>query len=790
MYNVNNLFLSSAGYNISKSLRFNDGDNAFLQRTPSSAGNRRTFTFSAWVKRSSALGSDQQWFTAAASGHASDTAISLLSFDGNDKLDFLNYWSSGVQGRLVTNARFRDVSAWYHIVLRVDTTSGTADDRFKIFVNGVEQEYATRSNPSQNLELYFNSDVEHKLGEEAVRDRYNFDGYMAEINFVDGTAHDASSFGEYHPTTGAWVPKSFSGSHGSNGYYLNFSDDSNNTAATLGKDYSGGSNNWTPNNISVSAGLDKDTSEDTPTNNWCTLNPLYTSDVSTYSNGNLDVVCNNASTSGGTIAVKSGKWYAEVVCTAKTATNAMIGVCTVDGFDGDRQLDESQNGGSGTGYVMNGTQISGGASYGATWAVDDVMGIALDLDSTQNTVTFYKNGSSQGAINIDNAYYVFCCSNGQGSSTVDYRWNFGQRAFSYSIPSGHLELNTKNLPTPIIADGREHFNTVLFDGNGSTQSVTGVGFQPDWVWIRMRTDSSRGNAQFDSSRGGSIRLDSTSTMADRTGEGAITFDSDGFSITDSHPTTNDSGDSVVAWNWKGNGGTQVTNTDGTIISTVQVNANAGFSIVLYSGAGETATVGHGLGVPPKTIFVKGRTNTDHWFVYNKNFSNPTTGYMYWNTTVEESTGANPWGGNAADSNVFTVVNDGGVGSSGNDYIAYCFAEVEGYSKFGRYDGNGDNDGPYIHLGFKPAFVMTKRYDGADFWLLADNKRDAAEMNPNDAFLKAQAGVTEGDLNVSGGIDFLSSGFKIRHNDGAVNSTNDDYLYFAFAETPFKYTTAR
>ena len=147
------------------------------------------------------------------------------------------------------------------------------------------------------------------------------------------------------------------------------------------------------------------------------MNPFYTSDVSTYSNGNLDVVCNNASTAGGTIAVKSGKWYAEVVCTAKTASNAMIGVCTVDGFDGDRQLDESQNNGSGTGYVMNGTKLSGGASYGATWAVDDVMGIALDLDSAQNTVTFYKNGASQGAINIDNAYYVFCSSNGPVSYT-------------------------------------------------------------------------------------------------------------------------------------------------------------------------------------------------------------------------------------------------------------------------------------------------------------------------------------------------------------------------------------
>ena len=789
MYNVNSLFLSSGGYNISKSLRFNDGDNAFLQRTPSSAGNRRTFTFSAWVKRSSALGSDQQWFTAAASGHASDTAISLLSFDGNDKLDFLNYWSSGVQGRLVTNARFRDVSAWYHIVLRVDTTSGTADDRFKIFVNGVEQEYATRNNPSQNLELYFNSDVEHKLGEEAVRDRYNFDGYMAEINFVDGTAHDASSFGEYHPVTGAWVPKSFSGSHGSNGYYLNFSDDSNNTATTLGKDYSGNSNNWTPNNISVSAGLDKDTSEDTPTNNWCTLNPLHTSDVSTYSNGNLDVVCNNASTAGGTIAVKSGKWYAEVVCDAKTASNAMIGVCTVDGFDGDRQLDESQNGGSGTGYVMNGTKLSGGASYGATWAVDDVMGIALDLDSTQNTVTFYKNGSSQGAINIDNAYYVFCSSNGQGSSTVNYRWNFGQRAFSYSIPSGHLELNTKNLPTPIIADGRKHFNTVLYTGNDGTQSVTGVGFQPDWIWTKARGSTNNTHALYDSSRVPPNVLYASETNSEENSSGYLNqIDSDGFTV-GTADLSNHNNETFVAWNWKANGGTQVTNTDGTIISSVQANVNAGFSIVLYSGAGETATVGHGLGVAPETIFIKGRTNSDHWFVYNKNLSNPTQGLLHWNLDNAENTSADLWG-QAANSSVFGVKNDGGVGSSGNNYVAYCFAEVEGYSKFGRYDGNGSDDGPYIYLGFKPAWIMTKRYDGGDFWLVADNKRDATEMNPVDKFFKVDSQEGEGNLNITGGIDFLSNGFKIRHNDGAVNGTNDDYLYFAFAETPFKYTTAR
>ena len=781
MYNVNNLFLSSAGYNISRSLRFNDNDSAYLSRTPSSAGNRRTFTFSCWCKRSSFGSSFATLF--ASSGN---NDFFKFQFRDDDRFEINTADGGSDTTQLITTARFRDVSAWYHIVIAFDTTQGDSSNRVKMYVNNRQiTSFDNTTRPSQNQQHAVNNNVEHQIGNQVGNTRY-FDGYMAEINHVDGQQLDPSSFGEYHPITGAWIPRSYSGSHGTNGFYLNFSDNSNNTAATLGKD-SSGSNNFTPNNISVSAGQGNDSLEDTPTNNWCTLNPSYTSDVSTYSNGNLDVVCNNGSTAGGTIAVKSGKWYAEVVCTAKTATNAMIGVCTVDGFDGDRQLDESQNGGSGTGYVMNGTKLSGGASYGATWAVDDVMGIALDLDSTQNTVTFYKNGSSQGSIDIDNAYYVFCCSNGQGSSTVTYTWNFGQRAFSYSIPSGHLELNTKNLPTPIIPDGRKHFNTVLYTGNSATQSVTGVGFQPDWIWTKQR-NGSEVHAVYDSSRVPPNVLYITETNSEETNSGYLNqIDSDGFRV-GAADLSNKSSGTFVAYNWKANGGTQVTNTDGTITSTVQANVNAGFSIVLYSGAGETASVGHGLGVPPETIFIKGRTNADHWMVYNKNLNAPVRGLLHWNLTNTENTTADLWGA-AASSTTFGVTNDGGVGTSGNDYVAYCFAEVEGFSKFGRYDGNGDTNGPYIHLGFKPAWIMLKRYDGGDFWLVADNKRDAAEMNPVDKFFKANTNDSESDMNISGGIDFLSSGFKLRHNDGAINGTNDDYLYFAFAETPFKYTTA-
>ncbi len=227
-------------------------------------------------------------------------------------------------------------------------------NRLKIYVNGQQvTAFDTETYPSQDTTWGWNGTQRHDLGRYAYGSSLYFDGYMAEVNFVDGTALGASDFGETDLETGAWIPKKYRGSFGTNGFYLNFADNSGVTATTLGKDNSGNGNNWTPNNFSVTAGAGNDSLSDTPTNNWCTLNPLNTDNVSTFSNGNLETVCNNASTSGSSIAVNSGKWYAEVVCTAKTATNAMVGICTIRGFDGERQVDESQRGGSGHGYVMN-----------------------------------------------------------------------------------------------------------------------------------------------------------------------------------------------------------------------------------------------------------------------------------------------------------------------------------------------------------------------------------------------------------------------------------------------------
>tara|TARA_B100002019_G_scaffold63744_1_gene54688 strand:- start:7 stop:4023 length:4017 start_codon:yes stop_codon:yes gene_type:complete len=318
---------------------------------------------------------------------------------------------------------------------------------------------------------------------------------------------------------------------------------------------------------------------------YTTLNPLNTDNISTFSDGNLSTVCVTGSgqgaTSGGNIPVDSGKWYCEMVCTAKTATNAMIGVCTIDGFDGQRQIDESQNGGSGYGYVMNGTKIPGGASYGTTWAIGDVIGVALDLDSSQNTVTFYKNGVSQGPINITNARYVFGCSNGQGSSSVTYSTNFGQKPFKYAPPEGFKTLCLANLPRPTKAAVRpdKYFKTMLWTGDDSTDRSITTGFRPDFVWVRARNQA-YSHHLYDSVRGPSLRLLSNGTQSefDQTSiDGVSSFNSDGFDVSHTNSdAVNQLNTTYVAWSWKAGGNSNTFNVDGVgYANASDVNMNVG-----------------------------------------------------------------------------------------------------------------------------------------------------------------------------------------------------------------------
>ena len=442
----------SGGYEIDNSLRFNDGDSAELTRTPSGEGNKQIHTISMWIKRCT-IGTNQALFSAG----PNDSNVYSIRF-----LDDSLYISQSSGFVKDTSRLFRDPSAWYHIVIAIDTTNGTQNDRIKVYINGVlETSFAENTFAGgQNLTTHVNDDVIHAVGYDTLNDSVPFDGYIAEFHLIDGTQKAASDFGETDDN-GVWIPKAYTGTYGTNGVYLEFKQTGTGTDASgMGADTSGNTHHYAPVNLAAT-----DVTTDTPTNNFATMNPLLTDTTTVaFSEGNLKTVCTNASTVGSSIAVQKGKWYVEMICTAKTASNAIIGVCTVDGFDGQKQIDESDNGGSGHGYVTNATKLSGGASYGATWTVDDIMAIALDLDTAQNTVTFYKNNASQGAINIDNALYVFANSNGQGSSTVTINNNFGaddtfageisstgntdangEGLFKYAPPSGYYALNTKNL---------------------------------------------------------------------------------------------------------------------------------------------------------------------------------------------------------------------------------------------------------------------------------------------------------------------------------------------------------
>ena len=451
---------SVSGYEISNSLRFTGTQSAGakLSITPGSASNRRTFTYSAWVKKST--------ITVNADPHPSQTLLFAeaggntnngFAFLPTNTLRFYGQTSSSDNFNLTTTEVFRDTSAWYHVVLASDTTQATASNRMKIYVNGTQiTAFGEEDYPDRNLETSVNSAVVHTIG--GVSQDF-LDGYLTEINFIDGAAKAPSDFGETDDN-GVWIPIKYTGSYGTNGYFLEFKQTgTSQNAAGIGADTSGEGNHFAVDTLAAG-----DVVVDTPNNSFSIMSPVLTDTTTVaFSEGNLKTVCTNASTAGSSIAVDSGKWYVEMICTAKTATNAMIGICTVDGFDGQRQIDESQNGGAGHGYVMNATKLPGGATYGATWAVDDIMGIALDLDSSQNTVTFYKNNASQGTIDIDNKLYVFANSNGQGSSTVTYNTNFGADdtfaneisaagntdgrygKFKYAPPSGYYALCTKRL---------------------------------------------------------------------------------------------------------------------------------------------------------------------------------------------------------------------------------------------------------------------------------------------------------------------------------------------------------
>jgi len=546
---------SVGGYQISRSLRFNSADTAYLARTPSTTTNRTTFTFSAWVKTSTNY-----------SGQSQRDMITAWN-GGGSQWDFLDLkFSSGIltiggyNTNVQTTAVFRDPSAWYHFVWATDTTQATDTNRFKLYVNGVQQTISG-TYPPQNQLLPFNTaSVNNSIGWSFFGTQY-FDGYMTEIYFVDGQALTPSSFGETNAQTGVWQPKAYSGSYGTNGFYLNFSDNSNTTAATLGKDYSGNGNNWTPNNFSVTAGAGNDSLVDSPTSygtdtgvggtvrgNYATLNPIALIGNCSSTDGNLIGSVTNAT--GGvaaisTIGMSSGKWYWEVTPTVSSAY--MIGIGKAGYGAGLNPFDWQTT--SGFGYFSNnGNKYTNSVStaYGASYTTNDVIGVALDMDA--GTLAFYKNGTSQGTAftGLSDTYHAMLQNPG---ATGTMAFNFGQRPFAYTAPSGFKALCTQNLPTPTIGattatQAGKYFNPVTFTSPSGGASVSGVGFQPDFTWEKSRS-AAESNALFNVLQGNNAYLISNSTAAEGSFTNVWVPNSDGFTIANGVLS---SGQTYVSWN--------------------------------------------------------------------------------------------------------------------------------------------------------------------------------------------------------------------------------------------------
>jgi len=778
---INSIPLIAAGddgYQISRSVRLRSSASAYLNRTPASASNRQIFTISAWVKRGSLGVADSGLFTAW-----DGTNRFYSRFEADDKFT-IYVFAGGSAYEIATSMVFRDPSAWYHIVLAVDTTQATNTNRMKIYVNGVQQTFTGTYAP-QNTSTQWNNTVQQNIGKKDTSGSY-FDGYMAEINSIDGQALTPSSFGETNAITGVWQPKKYGGTYGTNGFYLNFSD--NSTAAALGTDFSGNSNTWTVNNISVTAGVTYDSMLDVPTpyadggngrGNYAVMNPNDQAGGLVVADGNLKVTAATGwDGARATFSLPStGKWYWEALCIARS-TGAAVGIL------GTSAVITGDLGAAATGYVYNsgdGNKYNNGSgsAYGATWGTNDIIGIAWDADT--GTLSFYKNGTSQGTAysSLTGQFSPAIGVNGSDSMAA----NFGQRPFSYTPPTGFIALNTQNLPTPTISNGGKHMNAITYTGTGASVSRTGVGFQPDLVWFKSRSVTEN-HQLFDSVRGVQKSLYSNLTNAEATDPGVYSFDSDGFTAYNSAYT-------YVAWNWNA-GGSTVTNTSGSISAQVRANTTAGFSVVTYTGTGANATVGHGLGVTPTFMIFKSRTQSAiDWPTYHISTGN--NGGCTLNETAAKTTNANWFNSTTPTSTVFSVGSASQTNGSTQSMLAYCFAAVAGYSAFGSYTGNGSTDGTFVYLGFRPRFIMFKCSTSAGTpWVIVDTSRNPSnaaslKLAANNAEVENGAAVGNTTENLP---DINSNGFKMRSVNTSTNGSGETIIYMAFAENPFKLSLAR
>ena len=791
------------GASLGNSILLN-GTNQFLERTLTAAVQNRTY--SVWFKRGG-TGDRDPWLTSVVNSSTTNgSGVNYGGIDVDNTDAILSFYRANVNDAATSDARLRDTSAWYHIV-QSETVGGTP----RIWLNGVEVTgQFTFAGTSQNIP----SGGQIQVGRLGQLTHYA-SGYVANAIFVDGSALTANDFGEFS-SEGYWQPIQYPvGATGSQGFILNFEDSSN-----FGLDSSSNGNNLTANGAAIVA------SNDTVTDNSSVFSDR-TRRHGTIQDGGLTVI--GANTTYTTHPIESGLYYVE---TTSHNSGAYFGLGDLRGQNftgsvsstgsyalglwldvghtnlGDTFADPNSNN-WGTGVGANVANVLTGL------ATNSVVGMAFDADArtiqwfrfNNANDTTIRNQSTEFTLGVTNTAIpefeeganISIIYNGGGGTSRFNTFDFGAGANSANFDDRLAAVNTatgktfnklsaSNIADPTVVP-QENFRAVTYDGNSASNSITGVGFQPDLVMIKNRT-SAISAQMIDSIRGGAEVLGTVGFAGEVDfGTAGITFDADGFTIGGQSSTLNNSAFDYVAWCWRA-GGTAVSNTDGTVTTMVSANPDAGFSIVEGNGGyqNHSTTWGHGLNQAPDIVISKQyASSSEPWYIFG---NMDTIGFGGFTSDTTDG-----WGDNAfispttryLEATATTVASN--IGVANQDRVLYCFHSVPGYCDIGTYIGNGNADGPFINCGFKPAMVIKKRVDGSGHWYIHDNARNP--HNPVDNGLRISSTEVEfGNPTSFYPTDFLSNGFKLISGEADHNTNGGQYLYMAFAESPFKYSLGR
>ena len=781
---------------IAQSIKFRSGlpsGNYLLKKNFSSDGT--AFTISYWVKKhnfayidhfGNVNTTDGQYGGGQIGRNFSDTGYihnqrNVAAYSCN--FDHLGYAMSSLT----------DQSGWNHYVWT--RASGTASNRFNVYVNGVQRLSSPDSIPSGDpIWPIAGGDWNQIPGGNIASDLGGYWGdlYMAEWHYIDGTVYAPTTFGRFNDM-GVWVPKTVTGvTYGTQGHYLKFDPTDSNGVA---HDSSGQGNHWTKISMQENADwrVGRDIGiKDTPTNNISVLNRLQLnaySDV-TFSSGAL------TATAGATVEAYTVSHFP---CRQKTywetyiesVGGGVVGMINVEkyrdytlGFAGGNSFGWNAPGNF---YYLGSSNPSGSLSP-STWDTGDTLMHAYDPATgkywTGKNGTWDNSGNPGTGANPTwtwpQAATRTLMSPGVSPYNATYSVNFGQYDFTYTVPTGFDGHKMDRGTNLTIKDPSQHFDVYTYTSAGTATNITFTGwaFQPDLVWIKSTSHNSSHNL-FDSVRGVNKSIKSNNNSLEGSTVGSLTsFDSNGFSLGTADSDINYDSRSFVAWGWKAGETFTPSQTGGLSNLSGSRNTDAGFSIVKYNGNGGTlATVGHGLNEAPQVILVKRLTTAaDNWLVYHASMG--ATYYAHLDTSAMPTTSAAYWNNTEPTDSVFTINSASGVNAD-DDYIAYCWHGIEGYSKMGMYGtGNGSSNGPYVYTGFKPRYVMIMRYNGGGgHWYIWDSER--TKQNPRNVALFANDNTD----NVSRSIAFLSTGFRITDGDADINANNDSYIYWAYAEKP-------